>query len=258
MSAVVELPHMMQSSFPLCSCGASAAFVAPTPVSTPQSHSAATSRAFRRRPVLSVARTQQSVRAPPRNALFSGQRDANKVSIERPLPNRRVVSSGIVIHAPLDVVWSVLSDYSRLADYIPNLALSRLRPHPHGGIRLEQCGVQKILGFKFKAAVTMDMKEVGPTSDTSRAIDFNLVESRDFQVFEGTWLMEAAPDGSEKTSLQYRVTIVPRGLVPVKAIEWRIGEDIPGNMNAVKRECETRRRQQAASRRRAAIRAQQQ
>lgn len=123
---------------------------------------------------------------------------------------------------------------------------------------MQQCGVQKILGFEFKAAVTMDMVEVTPGDSSSRAIDFSLVESRDFQVFEGSWLMEASPDDPGKTALQYRVTIVPRGIVPVKAIEWRIGEDIPGNMDAVKRECEKRRRQDALSQRRAAMRAQNQ
>lgn len=178
--------------------------------------------------------------------------------IERPLANRRVVSSDVVINTPLETVWNVLSDYSRLAEYIPNLAISKLQPHPKGGIRLEQCGVQKILGFEFKAAVTMDMTEVSASSGSSRAIDFVLVESRDFQVFEGSWIMEADADDAGKTTLQYRVTIVPRGLVPVKAIEWRIGEDIPGNMDAVKRECEKRKRQEAVLLRRAAVRAQNQ
>lgn len=178
--------------------------------------------------------------------------------IERPLPNRRVVSSEILIKTQLDTVWKVLSDYSRLADYIPNLAISKLQPHPKGGIRLEQCGVQKILGFEFKAAVTMDMTEVGANSGQARAIDFVLVESRDFQVFEGSWIMEPDADDAGKTWLQYRVTIVPRGMVPVKAIEWRIGEDIPGNMDAVKRECEKRKRQEAVLLRRAAMRAESQ
>lgn len=214
----------------------------------------------RRRPPVAVSRNaQRTGRAAPRLGLLPGNRASNKkVVIERPLPNRRVVSSDIMINTPLDTVWKVLSDYSSLADYIPNLAISKLQPHPKGGIRLEQCGVQKILGFEFRAAVTMDMTEVHASSDLLRAIDFGLVESRDFQVFEGSWIMESSPDDAGRTLLQYRVTIVPRGLVPVKAIEWRIGEDIPGNMEAVKRECERRKRQEAVLQRRAAARAQNQ
>lgn len=256
--------HMCHPAPPCGACGL-AAFMAPTPVGMRGSPMTAVAAApqtpvVRRRPPVAISRNaQRTARAPPRLGLLGGGRvPSKKVVIERPLPNRRVVSSGILIHAPLDTVWNVLSDYSRLADYIPNLAISKLQPHPKGGIRLQQCGVQKILGFEFKAAVTMDMTEVSASSGSSRAIDFNLVESRDFKVFEGTWLMELSPDDADKTVLQYRVTIVPRGMVPVKAIEWRIGEDIPGNMDAVKRECERRRRQEAISLRRATARAQNQ
>lgn len=215
----------------------------------------------RKRPPVAVSRSTQRTggRELPLLGLLPGSRSSSsRVVIERPLPNRRVVSSDILINTPLDTVWKVLSDYSRLAEFIPNLAMSNLLPHPKGGIRLQQCGVQKILGFEFKAAVTMDMDEVHANSDSMRAIDFGLVESRDFKVFEGSWIMEANAGDSEKTVLKYRVTIVPRGLVPVKAIEWRIGEDIPDNMDAVKRECERRKRQEAVLLRRAAVRAQNQ
>lgn len=175
--------------------------------------------------------------------------DKARVSIERPAPNQRVVSSSTTINCPIDLVWGVLSDYGRLADYIPNLAMSDLKPHPQNGIRLEQCGVQSILGFEFRASVTLDMTEVSRESPRARAIDFVLHESRDFTEFTGSWRMEAAP--GEKTILHYTVSIIPKGLVPVRAIEWRISEDVPQNMDAVKRECELRRRAAAVRARRA-------
>jgi Polyketide cyclase / dehydrase and lipid transport len=208
-----------------------------------------------RRRVLVVA--QQRVRSPPLSGLFGGDKTGKRVQIQAPGPNRRVVSSEAVIFAPIDVVWDVLSDYESLADYIPNLAMSDRRPHPAGpsAIRLEQCGVQSILGFEFRASVTMDMVEINASCERSRAIDFTLVHSRDFREFFGTWRIEALPE--EKCALYYTVTIVPKGLVPVKAIEWRIGEDVPQNIDAVKRECELRRRTAAKSARRAAMRAKQ-
>lgn len=55
---------------------------------------------------------------------------------------------------------------------------------------------------------------------------------------------------STRTALYYTVSIVPKGLVPVKAIEWRIAEDVPQNMDAVRRECERRRRVAVAAGRR--------
>jgi hypothetical protein len=173
-----------------------------------------------------------------------------RVDIQRPAPNRRIVTSDLVVYAPIHVVWDVLSDYERLDEYIPNLAISRRVPHPRPtGIRLEQCGVQSILGFEFRASVVMDMAEVNKESLHSRSINFDLVESRDFREFSGHWRMEALPDF--QTALYYSVSISPKGLVPVAAIEWRISEDVPQNMDAVKRQCERRRRAASAAARRA-------
>lgn len=163
-----------------------------------------------------------------------------KVLIDAPARNKRTITASNLISAPLPIIWELLSDYNRLADYIPNLALSERRLHPANGIRVEQCGAQNILGFEFRASLTMDMKEVNGRSQEWRAIEFGLVTSRDFKEFEGVWRMEAVEQN--KTALYYSVNIVPKGLVPVRAIEWRISEDVPGNLNAIRQECERRRR----------------
>lgn len=175
-----------------------------------------------------------------------------QVKIEAPRRNQRIISASNLIQAPLPMVWELLSDYGQLAEHIPNLVMSRLRTHPSGGIRLEQCGAQRILGFEFRASLTMDMKEINPSSTDWRAINFALVSSTDFKEFQGAWRMEYVD--TTRTALFYTVSIVPKGLVPVRAIEWRISEDVPENMDAVRTECERRRRLKVA----AASRAQQQ
>ncbi|CDF35205.1 unnamed protein product [Chondrus crispus] len=195
-----------------------------------------------------VASRERSRRAPVAQSNRNGSLPTGrvKVIIEAPAPNRRHISASNLIQAPLEIVWELLSDYDRLADHIPNLALSNLKAHPRNGIRVEQCGSQKILGFEFRASLTMDMTEVNRTSSDWRAIEFDLVSSRDFNKFEGVWRMERVDQN--RTALYYNVSIVPRGLVPVRAIEWRISEDVPGNMNAVRTECERRRRNRTAQR----------
>lgn len=176
------------------------------------------------------------------------------MQIERPRADQRVVSAANLINAPLEVVWELLSDYDNLSQYIPNLVESRLCAHPTGGIRLSQCGAQRILGFQFRAALVMDMREAHKDSDRARAIHFSLVSSKDFKQFSGSWTMVSIGDdgnsngdsdsyqNGSKTALFYTVSIVPKGLVPVAAIEWRIAEDVPENMDAVRLECERRRR----------------
>ena len=135
-------------------------------------------------------------------------------------------------------------DYDNLATHVPNLVESSRRPHPRGGIRLYQEGAQKIVGFDFRASLVMDMLEVvedGASKPTR--IRFSLVESQMFAAFEGEWRVQpysrvrsrTNPTRFEyKTKLSYSVNITPRGLVPVPALEWRIREDVPVNLRAVK------------------------
>lgn len=168
-----------------------------------------------------------------------------QVKIQSPRRNQRIICASNLIQAPMSMVWELLSDYGHLADHIPNLVMSRLRTHPSGGIRLEQCGAQKILGFEFRASLTMDMTEINPSNTDWRAIDFKLVNSTDFKEFHGSWRMERVD--TTRTALFYTVSIVPKGLVPVRAIEWRISEDVPENLDAVRTECERRRRLKVAA-----------
>lgn len=173
----------------------------------------------------------------------AGRRPA--VEISKSAWNKRGIRSSILIRASLPTVWSALTDYSRLATFIPNLAFSKQRFHPSGGIRLEQWGVQRIVGFQFKAAVVLDMTEVGANDPKERAIDFTLASSRDFAAFFGSWRLSSVEGGG--TWLEYDVNIQPKGLVPVKAVEWRIKEDVPSNLLAVRSYCELLDRRNAAS-----------
>ena len=135
------------------------------------------------------------------------------------------------------------ADYDNLATHVPNLVESSRRPHPSGGIRLFQEGAQKIVGFDFRASLTMDMRElVEDGASRPTRIAFNLVDSAMFASFDGEWRVQpysrarSRSDPTKwdyKSKLSYRVSITPRGLVPVPALEWRIKEDVPVNLEAV-------------------------
>lgn len=169
-----------------------------------------------------------------------------------------------MIQRPPEAVWRILTDYDNLATHVPNLVISRRLPHQ--GIRLYQEGAQKIFGFDFSAALTMDMEELfGPEQEArrlQRKIKFWLVESKMLSRFDGEWALQPhsrkmvppSPDavraaeaaGEEPpppqpmytTKLIYSVNVTPKGVVPVPAIEWRIKEDVPTNLRAVKQAVE--------------------
>jgi carbon monoxide dehydrogenase subunit G len=73
--------------------------------------------------------------------------------------NSRKITASIIIDSPLQAVWSVLTDYNNLATHIPNLVQSYLVQSPnHNSLRLFQEGAQKIIGFDFRASVSIFSK----------------------------------------------------------------------------------------------------
>jgi len=174
------------------------------------------------------------------------------VRIERTSSNSRRIYGEITVPAPLRDVWAILPDYDRLSIHVPNLVESKITQRTSAGepgdgqfqCRLYQKGAQKIVGFEFGASVTMDMKEVivarlPPTEHVGkeRKITFKCAESFFFQEFDGAWeVKERTNDlGQVETLLSYVVDVRPKGPVPVAALEWRIREDVPTNLRAVKK-----------------------
>ena len=155
-----------------------------------------------------------------------------QVTIKRPTANSRRLAATIVVDRSIEDVWSILTDYDNLATHVPNLVQSRLvdRPasaayeaaaspdHPRRrrGVRLFQEGAQKIIGFDFRASVTLDMDELFFLDDDDdddksraagggltvradraasapRAIAFACVESPFFSQFDGEWRLQRRP-----------------------------------------------------------------
>lgn len=191
------------------------------------------------------------------------------VRIDRTSANSRRIAGEIVVEADLMDVWAILTDYDELSVHVPNLVASN-RISDEGGeagdgshkCRLYQRGAQKIIGFEFGADVTMDMRESivvagqsGKSTNThdsepnavpshnlfpeERRIDFKCVDSQFFSEFDGTWRVVQMPDnpftGKQETTVSYTVEVRPKGPVPVAALEWRIREDVPTNLRAVKK-----------------------
>eukprot|EP00527_Entomoneis_sp_CCMP2396_P001533 CAMPEP_0198141662 /NCGR_PEP_ID=MMETSP1443-20131203/4628_1 /TAXON_ID=186043 /ORGANISM="Entomoneis sp., Strain CCMP2396" /LENGTH=380 /DNA_ID=CAMNT_0043804471 /DNA_START=179 /DNA_END=1321 /DNA_ORIENTATION=- len=186
------------------------------------------------------------------------------IRIEKPSSNSRKIFGEIVVPVPLDDVWAILTDYDRLAVHVPNLVDSKIVQRPSAGdpgdgsfrCRLFQRGAQKIVGFDFQASVTMDMKEDSRDSqpfvlppvngditsanggrNRERKIEFKCVDSFFFNQFDGEWKVveRIGDDGQPESLLSYVVDVRPNGPVPVAALEWRIREDVPTNLRAVKK-----------------------
>lgn len=174
------------------------------------------------------------------------------VRIERPTSNSRKIAGELSVPGvSVDDVWSILTDYNRLSIHVPNLKESRIvrennnrhsNPYPGDGsykCQLYQVGAQKIIGFDFSASVTMDMTEqiLSASTSNARKIHFKCAESQFFSAFDGSWTVQEQQNpatGEKEVLCSYDVLVKPKGPVPVAALEWRIREDVPTNLRAVK------------------------
>ena len=141
----------------------------------------------------------------------------------------RQIQAQILLPFSPEQIWPVLIDYEALADFIPNLAKSQRLSHSDSGVRIEQVGVKNALFLKFSARVVLDMVEEFP-----HRIRFSMVEG-DFKAFSGTWEIQPAQNQDHQgTALIYTVQICPTRLIPVKAIEQQLGQDLPRNLLAIR------------------------
>ena len=151
-----------------------------------------------------------------------------EVQVEKIADRQRQITARVQIPQPVEQVWKVLTNYEALADFIPNLAKSRLLNHPQGGIRLEQVGSQRLLNFNFCARVVLDLEEYFP-----KEINFQMVEG-DFKGFSGSWCLQPCTlDNSIGTDLCYTIQVWPKLTMPITIIERRLSKDLRSNLLAI-------------------------
>ncbi|CAD5171466.1 unnamed protein product [Musa acuminata subsp. malaccensis] len=136
--------------------------------------------------------------------------------------NRRRIQSRVRVNAELESVWSVLTDYEGLADFIPSLAVSQLLDKKDKFARLYQVGQQNLaLGLKFDAKGVLDCYE------------------RDLQIGYDVDEDEKILVGKEfQTTLSYVVELVPKLWLPVRLIEGRLCREVKTNLLCVREEAQ--------------------
>lgn len=117
--------------------------------------------------------------------------------------HRRAVAS-ITVDAPAMLVWQVLTDYNKLAEFVPNLASSeriKLPPSaPKNIVRVRQVGYKRMLYMCLHAEAVIDLIEK-PYNE----IQFRQVAG-DFERFQGKWMInEVNPlyDGTAISGADY-------------------------------------------------------
>lgn len=166
--------------------------------------------------------------------------------------NARRITCRIGVDASLQSVWNVLTDYERLADFIPGLAVCQLLEKNGNHARLFQIGQQNLaFGVKFNAKGIVDCYEKDLESvpfGHRRDIEFKMIEG-DFQVFEGKWSIEERDNESKdatitsveqdfQTFLSYVVDVKPKLWLPVGLVEGRLCREIRLNLVCIKQQAQ--------------------
>jgi carbon monoxide dehydrogenase subunit G len=103
-------------------------------------------------------------------------------------------------------VWAVISDYDRLAEFIPDMRSSRVIRRDGDQVLIEQTGEFGFLFFRQPVEVRLSVAESPPRRIVAHAVGGNL------QSLEGRYAIESLPGGEVR--LNYSGRLVPGFDVP--------------------------------------------
>jgi ribosome-associated toxin RatA of RatAB toxin-antitoxin module len=136
---------------------------------------------------------------------------AQGISVEA---TRRDASVEIRAHALLeasfDTVWGTLTDYDRLAEFIPGLRRSRVVERKGGSLVVEQEGEARFLFFSYPIEVTLLATARRPAAIDVRMLKGNL------RRLEGGYRLEQI--GAGKIVLRWVGLIEPESLPPLLGV----------------------------------------
>jgi len=115
---------------------------------------------------------------------------ADEMSVETARRGAAVeVVARATLRAPLELVWSTLTDYDRLHEFIPGLRKSKLLEYRGSTAIVEQAGEATFLVFSFPIEVTLASTERPPHALDVRVLKGNLKR------LDGGYRIEPAADG---------------------------------------------------------------
>jgi ribosome-associated toxin RatA of RatAB toxin-antitoxin module len=143
--------------------------------------------------------------------LAAGGARADEISIEtqRRDDALEVVCSAL-LEAPADLVWQTLTDYDRLAEFIPGMQRSRVTARNGPLATVEQLGAARFLFFSIPLEVTFATTERPPYVIEAKMIKGNLKR------LEGVYRIEPQAGG--------RVRVSWHGLVEAESMPPLLGE----------------------------------
>ncbi len=147
------------------------------------------------------------------------------------------VEASQVLQTDARTLWDTITDYNRLASFIPDMVSSRVISAPGAPKRVEQIADAGLFAFIMPDQVVLALEETPYSVIRFRAISGKLVS------MTGEWRIvgDKAP-----VTLFYRAHIVPMSPIPPLGSGYFVEDEVRARFEAVGREAE--RRTQTANR----------
>ncbi|MFT3842642.1 MAG: SRPBCC family protein [Myxococcaceae bacterium] len=133
----------------------------------------------------------------------------------------------IVIAAPMDKVFSIITDYERYSEFLPEV--KRIRTANRRGNEVD---VQYEASIVKTIKYTLRLKEEGPTK-----VSWSFIEGEFMKDNKGGWLLEDAGNGQTKAT--YSIEVALGALVPKTVVTALIDTQLPKMLEAFKKRAES-------------------
>lgn len=133
----------------------------------------------------------------------------------------------IVIAAPMDKVFSIITDYERYSEFLPEV--KRIRTANRRGNEVD---VQYEASIVKTIKYTLRLKEEGPAK-----VSWSFIEGEFMKDNKGGWLLEDAGNGQTKAT--YSIEVALGALVPKTVVTALIDTQLPKMLEAFKKRAES-------------------
>jgi len=143
---------------------------------------------------------------------------------------RRLITGSLNVFAPKAHVWTVLTAFDEMIEFVPHMLSSRFDTESR---LLEQVAwVSRRLRLQSRLVMEVEMlPEQGELLFSKR-------ESRDFASWKGVYRI--VPRSETETRLEYALDVVPMILFPIALVERKIMKEVPGVLRAFAARAEQR------------------
>lgn len=112
------------------------------------------------------------------------------------------------IQAPYSLIWRTLTDYGRLAEFIPGMSQSRIIERRGDTAVVEQIGHARFLAFRYPISVVVESIEQPPRRIGIKVREGNLKQ------LDGAYELEVLDAARDRFQLRWTGVIEPNTILP--------------------------------------------